>query len=289
MRNLFLSIILGSITFLDAQTIDTIYNDTLMLIHNSDGSMDSFNVTEVDSITFLNRNDTVWVSNSPCGNATSVSYHGHTYELVDIAGQCWFKENLQTTKYRNGIDLSEPLKNSNLGQYCWYDDDSVSYASTYGALYNYKAVNDTSGLCPIGWHVPTKSEWQALLDYLNTNGYNYDGSNSGYKICKALADTITWNYHSGTGNVGNTDYPSYRNKSGLSLRAGGRATTSGVWNQPTVSWMGIDIQSGWWTASPSVVGNYYLGLAWSYDYYYNGNGFSDYYSAGYHYVRCIKD
>ena len=288
MRNLFFSIILVSITFLDAQTIDTIYNDTLMLIHNSDGSMDSFNVTEVDSVTFLNRNDTVWVSNSPCGNATSISYHGHTYELVDIAGQCWFKENLQTTKYRNGLDISEPIKNSGIGQYGWYDDDSSTYALTYGALYNGYAVNDTSGICPAGWHIPSKSEWEALCNYLNSNGYNYDGSASGNKFMKALADSLYCNTSSLVGAPGNADYPNFRNKTGLSFRPGGMGDSDGMWNTPTVTWYSINSHGEWWssTNTSSSYVNYTFSIGSGQSYY---NGMSDMNIGEFLSVRCIKD
>ena len=29
----------------------------------------------------------------------------------------------------------------------------------YGRLYNWYAVDNASGLCPSGWHVPTDGEW----------------------------------------------------------------------------------------------------------------------------------
>ena len=49
--------------------------------------------------------------------------------------------------------------------YCWYNNDSVSYRNTYGALYNWYAVN-TGKLAPTGWHVPSDAEWEVLGNYL---------------------------------------------------------------------------------------------------------------------------
>lgn len=34
-----------------------------------------------------------------------------------------------------------------------------------GRLYNWYALTDTRGIIPTGWHVPTKNEWQTLLDF----------------------------------------------------------------------------------------------------------------------------
>ena len=34
---------------------------------------------------------------------------------------------------------------------------AATYASTYGALYNWYAVDNSAGLCPTGWHVPSDS------------------------------------------------------------------------------------------------------------------------------------
>jgi uncharacterized protein (TIGR02145 family) len=36
----------------------------------------------------------------------------------------------------------------------------------YGALYNAYAVNDSRNIAPQGWHVPSKAEWETLINYL---------------------------------------------------------------------------------------------------------------------------
>jgi len=45
-------------------------------------------------------------------------------------------------------------------------DDEVSNLADYGRLYNWYAVDDSRGLCPSGWHVPTDAEYITLTDDL---------------------------------------------------------------------------------------------------------------------------
>jgi uncharacterized protein (TIGR02145 family) len=79
-------------------------------------------------------------------------------------------ENLKATKYNDGTDVPLIIDNSawdNLTTpgYCWYNNDASSYEATYGALYNWYAV-DTRKLCPAGWHVPSLADWAILINYL---------------------------------------------------------------------------------------------------------------------------
>ncbi len=96
---------------------------------------------------------------------------GNIYNTVTIGTQVWMKENLKVTHYRNGDAIGNITDNtiwSNLttGAYCWYNNDEASNKPTYGALYNFYAVDNIKNLCPSGWHVPTHSEFTTLTDYL---------------------------------------------------------------------------------------------------------------------------
>ncbi len=79
-------------------------------------------------------------------------------------------ENLKVTHYRNGdpihnvtdIDTWYELTTE---AYCEYNND-INNATMYGRLYNWYSINDSRGLTPIGWHVPSDTEWQTLVDYL---------------------------------------------------------------------------------------------------------------------------
>lgn len=72
---------------------------------------------------------------------------GQIYDTVKIGNQWWMAENLN---YDAGS-----------GSSCY--DDNSSNCNTYGRLYDwYTACN----VCPDGWHLPTKSEWTILFNYL---------------------------------------------------------------------------------------------------------------------------
>lgn len=86
---------------------------------------------------------------------------------VTICSQVWVIKNLDVDRYRNGDlipKVTDPTAWAALtsGAYCYYNNDSATYAATYGKLYNWYAVNDPRGLAPAGWHVPSDAEWTTL-------------------------------------------------------------------------------------------------------------------------------
>jgi uncharacterized protein (TIGR02145 family) len=106
-----------------------------------------------------------------CGS-TITDVSGNSYNTVQIGTQCWMRENLRTIKYNDATNIpnltnDNDWSNTYSGAYCYYNNSS-SNASSYGALYNWYAVN-TGKLCPSGWHVPTVNEFDALIDYLGGN------------------------------------------------------------------------------------------------------------------------
>jgi uncharacterized protein (TIGR02145 family) len=107
--------------------------------------------------------------NVQTGKVTDVD--GNTYVTVKIGSQWWMAENLKTTKYRNNTPIENPTGNTawqnNLtGAYAWYNN-TIGNKNLYGALYNWHAVNNPNGLCPLGWHVPTDAEWTTLIAYID--------------------------------------------------------------------------------------------------------------------------
>jgi uncharacterized protein (TIGR02145 family) len=100
----------------------------------------------------------------------SVSYDGHWYGVVLVGDKCWFDENLKTDKYNNGDLIAGNLDSLNWsittsGAQAVQDQGGLNETTnlnTYGRLYNFYAVEDSRGLCPTGWHVPTKAEWDSL-------------------------------------------------------------------------------------------------------------------------------
>jgi uncharacterized protein (TIGR02145 family) len=163
---------------------------------------------------------------------TVTDIDGNVYKTVKIGTQVWMAENLKTSKYNDGTPIDYPgtdnaaWQDNSSGAYAWYNND-VTNKATYGALYNWYAVN-IGLLCPTEWHVPTDYEWTTLENYLIANGYNYDGTITGNKIAKAMAATTNWTESFTVGTIGNADYSEYRNKSGFTGLPGGNRNIYGA-------------------------------------------------------------
>lgn len=100
-----------------------------------------------------------------CG-VDSIEYHGYSYATVQIGAQCWFAENLRTELYSNGDSIpqlwgSEAWGTTTEGAQNFYEDDENNL-NVYGRFYNYFAVEDSRGICPASWHVPTDEEFMEL-------------------------------------------------------------------------------------------------------------------------------
>ena len=167
-------------------------------------------------------------------NGLPVDGDGNHYDTVVIGTQVWLKENLKTTKYNNGVSIplvtdDEKWASMTSAAYCWYDNSPEKYKENYGALYNWYVVN-TGLLCPVGWHVPTKEEWETLIDYLG--GPNGAGAK--------LKDTKFW-----TCPPGHRMDCSGTNESGFSARPGG-------WRWWEGSFQLIGNTGSWWTSSPGI-------------------------------------
>lgn len=96
------------------------------------------------------------------------------YPGVTICCQTWMTKNLDVATYRNG-DAIPKVTNAaewaalTTGAYCYYNNDSATYAAVYGKMYNWYAVNDSRGLAPEGWHIPSDFEWTTLGNCLGGN------------------------------------------------------------------------------------------------------------------------
>jgi uncharacterized protein (TIGR02145 family) len=195
-----------------------------------------------------------------------IDIDGNVYRTVTIGDQAWLGENLRVTRYRNGSVIPYVVDDSlwsvlTSGAYCWGSEDTASYKATYGALYNFYAVNDSCGLCPKGWHVATEAEW------LNMEAYLGGPAAAGGKAKES--GTVHWNRP----NVGAT------NESGFTgLPAGGRGRVGGPGE--------IGNYATWWSATA-----HDSAYAWHWGLYtgnakvrsnpgHKASGFS---------VRCVKD
>lgn len=104
------------------------------------------------------------------------SRDGKKYDVVDIDGIIWMKQNL----------AYKPEK----GKYWLYDNDSTN-AKKYGYLYNW---NTAMKVCPNGWELPSKNDFDSLINFaggkykaydklLNSKGENFNVQFAGW-CCK---------------------------------------------------------------------------------------------------------
>jgi len=202
---------------------------------------------------------------------TCIDGDGNNYPSVQIDNQVWMAENLKTTKYRNsaGINCVEdnPVWSSLTSDaYCWYKNDKATYGATYGALYNWYAVN-TGELCPtgwhipVGWHAPTDTEWTTLTSYLG-------------------GETVAGGKLKETGTAHWSQLQGATNETGFTALPGGIRFDDGTFDH-------IGSHGNWWSASADDAT-----MAWSRAMYGSGNEAVDRLSrskkCGFS-VRCVKN
>ncbi len=126
-------------------------------------------------------------------------YNGATcsadFSKVQIGTQTWMAENLN-------CDVE--------GSKCYNNDPS--YCNIYGRLYNWATAmnlplscNSSScsnkiqskhrGICPAGWHIPSKADWETLMAYMaymgggnGTNDYGFNALPSGFGLLGGFYD-----------------------------------------------------------------------------------------------------
>ena len=97
---------------------------------------------------------------------------GNTYEQIIIGSQIWLGSNLRVTKYNNG-DSIQYRQIGGIPEYCstsdgtwtYYNNDS-SLNATSGKLYNFYAVSDIRGICPVGYRVANNTDWITMITYV---------------------------------------------------------------------------------------------------------------------------
>ena len=179
MKNKFL-IICAAIFFVAIGT--QAQTDTMYFFKNG-AVIDKIATNTFDSITYFKKNPYL---NPNINYGSVMDIDGNTYATVSIGSQVWMAENLATTKYNDGTAIPLVTNGTTWAAittpaYCWYYNIMPSGSTAYyGALYNWYAVDvSTTGgrnICPVGWHVPSETEWTKMEDYLIANGYNYDGN-----------------------------------------------------------------------------------------------------------------
>lgn len=182
-------------------------------------------------------------------NFTTLDVHGtltdsrdnKTYNTIIIGDLWWMAENLNFY--------------TSSGSW-YYDNDSVTYAGTYGRLYTWETAKN---VCPAGWHLPDNDEWKELEMYLG--------------MTQAQADGTSWR---------GTDQ-------GTELKEGGASEFNalpGGYRNSIGSYYSIDFGTGFWSSTESGSLNAWVRMLGI------GNeqvGRFDFNKSYGFYVRCIKD
>lgn len=176
-----------------------------------------------------------------------------TIPSISIGTQTWSTKNLDVAKYRNGDPIpqvTDPTQWANLttGAWCWYNNDSASYAATYGRLYNWYAVNDPRGLAPQGWRIPTEGDWNRLVKFIDS------GADTTCQNCVqssaaggAMKSTTGWDAPNTGAN----------NSSGFASLPGGYRSSAGTF-------LDVRLRGVWWCAD-----EFDITLAWYRRLYYD--------------------
>jgi uncharacterized protein (TIGR02145 family) len=109
------------------------------------------------------------ISESSGSTGTVADADGNTYNTIKIGTQWWTKQNLKSTRFNDFSFITSQLNIATwltltTAAYCYYSSNTT-YLNTYGALYNWYAVN-SGKLCPVGWHVPSITEWDVLIAFV---------------------------------------------------------------------------------------------------------------------------
>lgn len=99
---------------------------------------------------------------------------GNTYQTVVIGTQTWMAENMKTTKTKNGQSIplgfthyTDPMMPSQHDVLAMtFKNHDPNLKDVYGGLYNFYTAER---ICPNGWHLPTKQDWETLLAFIGNS------------------------------------------------------------------------------------------------------------------------
>ena len=225
----------------------------------------------------------IWCTNCGVYGETEV-FNGYSWtnmvgaaaaapERVTIGNQIWTTQNLNVSTYRDGTPIPKVEDDATwisltTGAYCYYNNDSATYAAVYGKLYNWYAVagiydassfSDLSlrkNLAPAGYKIPTDGDWTTLELTLGANAGTQMKSTSGW-----------------------SDEGNGTNSSGFAGLPGGDRSYDGTFYD-------IGDDGAWWSSTEnSTTGAWFRYLR------YDGSGvyrFGDNKTNGFS-VRCLRD
>ena len=123
-----------------------------------------------------------------CDPVTDIDHN--TYPTVAVGNRCWMAENLRTTHYADGREIT------NIYEYhCKQYPNVQENVSVYGRLYDWYDATDSArptratrvqGICPDGWYLPNEEDFE-LLNSVNL---------------QTMRSTNYWLFNPGTNSTG---------------------------------------------------------------------------------------
>jgi uncharacterized protein (TIGR02145 family) len=110
--------------------------------------------------------------------------------VVKIGSQYWSQENLAVESFQDGTPITEcssseqwtVLASANTPAWCYYNFDP-SNEEEYGKLYNYYVISSSKEIAPVGFKVPSLSDFNTLASNFGGNAL------AGHK----LKNSTNWN------------------------------------------------------------------------------------------------
>ena len=179
------------------------------------------------------------------------------YKSVKIGTQIWMVENSNVDKFRNGDPIPEVISDEEWRKAgaqgkpaCYYDTTDKKNLKRFGRVYNYHVLNDPRGIAPEGWHIPSSSEWEILINYsggeevagkkLKSRKYWIEASDPKEINGVWVENNISGN---GTDDFGFCGLPGgFRGSYGYFNYCGSGESWAGP--------CGIGYESSWWTSTP---------------------------------------
>lgn len=129
-----------------------VIRDSVIVVEADSGC--SFQILDGKTYTLVCESDTLWFDKKDPVVAPSViedgklidSRDGSKYGVVRLGERTWMAENLNY---------------AGEGSWCYENDKSM--CEKYGRLYTFA---DAKNGCPVGWHLPSKTEWEELVDLI---------------------------------------------------------------------------------------------------------------------------
>ena len=251
-----------------------------------DGLEDIYGCTDVEADNYVPE---ATIEDGSC-EYSCIDIDGNEYETVVIGDQIWMAENLKVTRYNNEDAISTGFGGEAWGEllsgayaiYPWDNDNAAlgtcngDCAEVYGHLYNWYAVDDSRGVCPEGFHIPSDEEWMELEMSLgmSNDDVHYEGWRGTNQGSQLAGNWDLWEHGDLRIN------PEFGSSEFLALPGGYRAFSYGGYNS-------LSNSTYFWSST-----EYNNSNAWNRRLYYNNsdiyriNGYSKCYGFP---VRCVLD